>query len=98
MNVQEMTSLVVLPLQDLNVLKATQQEILQQLKELRAHQAHPLPAAHLTALEFMAAVKICRSTFDGLVSRGKIRVIKKKRKIYVPLSEVERYFTDPAIQ
>lgn len=98
MNVQEMTSLAMIPLQDLNLLKATQQEILQQLKELRSTQTNILPVNHLTAMEFMAAVKICRSKFDQLVSTNKIRIVKKKRKIYVPLSEVDRYFTDPSIQ
>lgn len=89
MNVQEMTSLVMIPLQELNFLKATQQEILQQLKELRSTQPKTLQANHLTAMEFMAAVKICRSKFDQLVSTNKIRIVKKKRKIYVPFSEVE---------
>lgn len=98
MNLMEMTSLVMIPLQELNALKATQQEILQQLKELRSTHSNILPASHLTALEFMAAVKICRSKFDQLASTNKIRIIKKKRKIYVPLTEVDRYFTDPTIQ
>jgi len=46
----------------------------------------------------MEAVRIGRTKFDQLVSTGKIRIIKKRRKIYVPVSEVDRYFADPGIQ
>lgn len=53
---------------------------------------------HITAKGFMAAVRICRSKFDQLVSENKIRIIRKRRKIYVPTSEVDRYFSDPSIK
>jgi hypothetical protein len=46
----------------------------------------------------MKAVRICRSKFDKLVASSKIKIVKKKRKIYVPLSEVDRYFLDASIQ
>lgn len=100
MEVQSIGSLVIIPLEDLNLLKTTQQEILLELKALKgkkpaAESVHP---QHITAKEFMVAVKICRSKFDQLVATRKIQVIKKKRKIYVPLQEVNRYFTDPSIQ
>lgn len=49
---------------------------------------------YITAKEFMAAVRICRSNFDKLVGRQKIMTIKKGRKIYVVASEVERYFKE----
>lgn len=78
----------------------TQQEILQELKALKTKngsQGMVIPQ-HITAKEFMVAVKICRSKFDQLVAGRKIRTIKKKRKIYVPVEEVTRYFTDPSIQ
>jgi hypothetical protein len=77
MNVQEMTSPLMIPLQKLSFLKITQQEILQQLKELRSTQSNILPVNHLTAMEFMAAVKICRSKFEQLVSTNKIRIVKR---------------------
>lgn len=49
---------------------------------------------YITAKEFMAAVRICRSNFDKLVNRGKIMTLKKGRKVYVVASEVERYFRE----
>jgi hypothetical protein len=46
----------------------------------------------------MDAVKIRRWKFDQLIAGNLIKTIKKKRKIYVPESEIQRYFTDPSIQ
>lgn len=51
----------------------------------------------ITAIEFMQSVKIGRTKFDELIAKNKIKTIKKKRKIYVLASEVDRYFTDPSI-
>ncbi|MBL7698927.1 MAG: hypothetical protein JNK79_12240 [Chitinophagaceae bacterium] len=51
----------------------------------------------ITAIEFMQSVKIGRTKFDELIAKNKIKTIKKKRKIYVLPSEVDRYFTDPSI-
>jgi hypothetical protein len=52
----------------------------------------------ITAIEFMQSVKIGRTKFDELIAKSKIKTkIKKKRKIYVLASEVDRYFTDPSI-
>jgi len=45
----------------------------------------------------MKVVRMCRSKFDQLVIAGKIKTIKKRRKIYVPVSEIDRYFSDPSI-
>jgi hypothetical protein len=42
----------------------------------------------------MAAVRICRSSFDKLVHKGKIMTLKKGRKVYVVASEVDRYFKE----
>ena len=52
---------------------------------------------YMTALEFMAAVKIKRTKFDMLVRMSKIKILKKKRKIYVPVTEIERYFKDATV-
>jgi len=71
MNVQQATSLVIIPIEELNNLKTIQQEILQQLKELRAIGSSIPTARHVTAKEFMAAVKICRTKFDQLVIENK---------------------------
>jgi hypothetical protein len=97
--VEQVTSFVLVPQADLDILKATQLQILEVLKTLQlvSSKASPPPPAYLTAVEFMRAVKICRSKFDQLAATGKVKVIKKKRKLYVPLSEVERYFTDPSV-
>ena len=91
------TALVIIPIEELNHLKTTQQEILQQLKELRSSGSSLVTAKHVTAKEFMSAVKICRSKFDQLVIENRIKTIKKRRKIYVPVTEIDRYFTDPSI-
>ena len=97
MNTQHPTSVVIIPIEELNHLKTTQQEILQQLKELKSCGFSQQTARHVTAKEFMSAVKICRSKFDQLVSANKIKTIKKRRKIYVPVDEIDRYFSDPTI-
>jgi hypothetical protein len=98
MNLQSM-SLVMIPQEELANLKSTQQEILLQLKEIQSnHAGSTITVKNITAKEFMVAVRICRSKFDQLVSENKIRTIKKRRKIYVPVGEIDRYFSDPSIQ
>ena len=87
---------VLIPEEELDSLKENLQEILRVVKT--PEPANGVRLSHITAKEFMTAVRICRSKFDQLVAAGKISTIKKKRKIYVPLSEVNRYFTDPSIQ
>ena len=97
MNSQRM-NLVIIPEEELINIKTTQQEILRQLQSLQSPSSTTVPVRHITAKEFMAAVRICRSKFDQLVNENKIKTIKKRRKIYVPTSEVDRYFSDPSIQ
>lgn len=91
-------TLVMISKEDLSTLISAQQDILNQIKELKARGPTGVPLNHITALEFMAAVRIKRTKFDQLVAKNKIRVIKKRRKIYVPISEIDRYFNDPGIQ
>lgn len=100
MDQQPVASLVLIPWEELNLLKETQQEILTELRQLRSGSRNNNNGmgSHLTAIEFMKEVKICRSKFDKLVLTRKIKIIKKKRKIYVPVQEVEKYFNDPTIQ
>ncbi len=62
-------------------------------REIREH-----TSGYLTALEFMHAVKIKRWKFNQLINENKLKAIKKKRKVYVPVSEVERYFSDQSIR
>ncbi|MES1224282.1 MAG: hypothetical protein ABUT20_52795 [Bacteroidota bacterium] len=96
MNMQNLT-LAVIPQEDLNNLRSTQEEILQHLKELRVGNKEAVTIKNITAKEFMVAVRIGRTKFDKLVHTNKIKTIKKKRKIYVPVSEVDRYFNDPSV-
>ena len=98
MNLQGTNSFVLLPEQELDALKTMQLQILEGIKRLHLNSPKPIMADFITAVEFMAAVKIRRSKFDQLVLGNKIKTIKKKRKIYVPVSEIDRYFKDPSVQ
>ncbi|HEV7780795.1 MAG TPA: hypothetical protein VGO58_05995 [Chitinophagaceae bacterium] len=40
----------------------------------------------------MAAIRIKRTRFDQLAASG--RIIKKRHKIYLPATEIDRYFKD----
>lgn len=92
-------NLVMIPEEELSHLKNSQAEILAQLKNLQSHNnIRSSMGSYITAKEYMTAVKICRSKFDQLVLSSKIKTIKKRRKIYLPSSEVERFFSDPTIQ
>ena len=98
MNLQSM-NLVIIPQEELSNLQYTQKEILKKLENLQPKvTSQTIPIKHITAKEFMNAVRICRSKFDQLVASSKVKTIKKKRKIYLPISEVDRYFSDPTIQ
>jgi hypothetical protein len=92
MNRVEGTSFVLFPQGEIEQLKSMQLQILEAIKTL-----HFTGSKSTTTPTYLTAVKICRSKFDQLSATSKIRVIKKKRKLYVPFSEVERYFTDPSI-
>ncbi len=92
-------NLVMIPETELANLKASQVEILNELRNLQAvGRIKTLSPSYLTAKEYMSAVKICRSKFDQLIAGNKIKTIKKRRKIYVPASEIERYFEDSSIR
>jgi len=87
--------LVMIPEAELNLLKTSLQNIQQQLLDLKGNRQTAVK--FMTAIEFMAAVRIRRTKFDELVKSGKINVIKKRRKIYVPVEEVERYYNDSSV-
>lgn len=91
--IPESMNLVMIPQEELASLQMTQQEILKQLQRLQIPPAG-IQIKNITAKEFMSAVRICRSKFDQLVNQNKIKIIKKRRKIYVPVSEIEHYFSD----
>lgn len=80
--------------QQIEDLKKGQEAILKRLNQLGiAGKIVPsIPNPYITAGEFMMAVRIRRWKFNQLVMAGKIMTLKKKRKIYVPKGEIERYF------
>lgn len=94
---RQQMNFVIIPREELDTLLDNQQKILQQLQHLQPLRDKTIPIKHITAKEFMAAVKISRSKFDQLVHENKIKIIKKTRRIYVPISEVDRYFNDAEI-
>jgi len=84
---------------DLEAIKSGQREILDRLGRLGA--AKPgasVTVEYITAQEFMDAVQIRRWKFNQLIEGNMIRTIKKKRKIYVPVGEVERFFRDETVR
>ena len=90
---ETLVNVVVVPEADWQKLLQGQAELLRLVQELKGRQ--PVTAAvvpYITAMEFMQAVRIGRTKFDQLVAANKVKTIKKDRKIYVPVGEVERYF------
>jgi hypothetical protein len=84
---------------EIEAIKNCQFEILKKLNELDKNNKNldVLDSPYITALEFMKAVRIRRWKFNCLVKSGKIMTVKKKRKIYVPKEEIERYFADISV-
>lgn len=72
------STLIIIPEEELKLLKATLQEIFQVVKNLQAGQTD-IPLKNITANEFMNAVRIRRTKFDELVKLRKIRI---KETIY----------------
>jgi hypothetical protein len=89
-------SLVMIPEQELKQIKETQGKILEKLENLQIRDTPP--SAYITAIEFMEAVRIRRTKFDHLVATNQIKTLKKSRKIYVPTSEISKFFSDPSIK
>ena len=80
-----------IPAEKLAAIESWQQQILELIK----NHNNPKPLngkSYLTAKEFIVAVSIGRSKFDQLIAANQIKSIKKERKIYIPATEVERYF------
>ena len=80
---------------EIEAIKSCQLDILKKLNELnKTHKNQSdLDSPYITALEFMKAVRIRRWKFNCLVKSEKIMTMKKKRKIYVPKGEIDRYFS-----
>ena len=94
------SKLILIPAEDLEILKRGQEQIIDQLDQFKQNWLNRNNSSqqYITSKEFMEAVRIRRWKFDQLISTNMIKTIKKKRKIYVLASEVARYFTDPSIQ
>ena len=93
----ENVTLIMISKEELSALVDSQRTILLKLDELSKSKKGPPDSPYVTAQSFMAAVSIRRWKFNALVATNKIKVLKKKRKIYVLASEISRYFSDPAI-
>ena len=81
--------------EELNGMRQVQEKVLAQLERLKRPTVVP---EFMPALDFMKAVGIKRWKFDQLVAANMIKTIKKKRKIYVAVREVQRYFLDSNIE
>lgn len=93
-DMETVVNVIVVPEADWQKLLQGQAELHRLVQELKGRQ--PATAAvvpYITAMEFMQAVRIGRTKFDQLVAANKVKAIKKDRKIYVPVGEVERYFS-----
>jgi len=82
-------TLVILPESVLDSLRETQNRILEKLDLIESKE---LSQEYLTALEFMEKTKMSRASFDEKRARNEFKVIAKGRKLYVPATEVKRYF------
>jgi phosphatidate phosphatase PAH1 len=84
------------PHEELKFFKITLLQILQLLKKQSGH----IPAAltdYITAAEFMKAVGIKKTKFFNLKAKGKVATIKRCRKIYVHIQEIDTYFKNSSI-
>jgi hypothetical protein len=82
MQTEKRQAMLVIPMEEWTQFQERQQQILDQLKTMQQVKGVVLKPAspNITAKEFMAAVRLCRSNFDKLVHRGKIMTLKKVRK------------------
>ncbi len=89
-------SFILVERQDIESIKKSQQDILNKLAELhKREKTNPvLNSPYVTAIEFMQAVRIRRWKFNCLVNSRKILTLKKKRKIYVHVDQIEKYFKE----
>jgi fumarylacetoacetate (FAA) hydrolase family protein len=89
-------SIVMISEQELKQIKEIQGKILEKLESLQPRETQD--SGYISAIEFMNSVRIKRSKFDHLVATNQIKTLKKARKIYVPTSEISKFFTDPNIK
>ncbi|WP_339791136.1 hypothetical protein [uncultured Imperialibacter sp.] len=87
-NQSTVKQVVELPLEQFESFVEGQRRILGALQEIKAIK----PVEYYTAYEFMNEVKIRRWKFNQLRESGKLKVIQRGHKLYVPSGEVQRYF------
>jgi len=90
MSTENQPPFILMPLERFNSIEEMQNRILNSLQNLAAPKSEP--NEYLTAQEFMEKTHICRSKFDDMRNNNELKTIKKGRKIYVPASELIRYF------
>ena len=81
-NQSTVKQVVELPLEQFESFVEGQRRILGALQEIKA----------IKPYEFMNEVKIRRWKFNQLRESGKLKVIQRGHKLYVPSGEVQRYF------
>lgn len=89
---ESVVKVMVIPQEEWQQYLNGQLELLRLLKEIAAREPAAEKVLFITVIESMQAVRKGRTKFDQLVSENKVKSIKKGRKIYVPIGEVERYF------
>jgi hypothetical protein len=76
-------------LEKLELIYQRQEEILQVLRKNVAKSVDE----HLTVKEFLSSAKMGRSKFERLRAEGNLKVKKCGKIIYIPATEVQRYFS-----
>ena len=77
-----------MPAEDFQQLKETSERILSALQNLKI----VAPTEYVTPQEFMTETKMSRWKFDALRDCGALKAIQRGRKLYVPRTEIQRYF------
>ena len=90
MTTESSTHFIMVPIERFQALEKTQEIILRKIDNLLGSEKDD--PDFLTAKQFMAKTHMCRTTFDELRNSNRINVLKKGRKIFVPATELKRYF------
>lgn len=99
MEVSQSAVFIMVPANEWESLKKTQQLILSEIELLRKQKGNgkELVQEYITPEQFMKLTNMGRWKFDKLVSTSAIKSFKKKRKIHIPITEVKRYVEDPDV-
>lgn len=89
MEIQQQNILMIVPENELMELKENSMKIISILERKNNEN---ITRKWIPADEFMKIINIRRSKFDEI--KSKLKTIKKKRKIYVAVEEIDRYFDD----